>query len=85
LSAAGVVTATRLNVRSGPSTNYSSIHTLWQGNQVKVIGQSGDWYQIKLSDGRTGWVSKTYLRLDSNQQDSRQQKIDTLMTDLFED
>ncbi len=55
------VTASKLNVRSGPSTSYTVIHALWQGNKVTVIGESGNWYQIRLSDGRTGWVSKDYL------------------------
>lgn len=74
LNTTGIVTASKLNVRSGPSTTYSIIHILWQGNKVKVIGQSGDWYRIQLSDGRTGWVSKLYLQLDS-----RQQKVDTVI------
>ena len=60
----GTVTATKLNVRSGPSTKYSIVHKLYQGNRVKVIGILNGWCQIRLSDGRTVWVSKTYLSLD---------------------
>lgn len=60
----GTVTATKLNVRSGPSTNYSIVHKLYQGNRVKVIGILNGWCQIRLSDGRTVWVSKSYLSLD---------------------
>lgn len=70
----GVVTASRLNMRTGPSTTYSIMHVLWYGNKVKVIGESGSWYQIQLSDGRTGWVSKAYLWVNSVQQ-----KIDTVV------
>jgi cell wall-associated NlpC family hydrolase len=79
ISTTGVVTASRLNMRTGPSTSYSIMHVLWQGNRVKVIGESSGWYQIKLSDGRTGWVSSAYLRLDAPI-DSRQQKIDTVIS-----
>jgi cell wall-associated NlpC family hydrolase len=75
VSGTGVVTASRLNMRTGPSTTYSIMHVLWQGNRVKVVGQSGDWYKILLSDGRTGWVNRAYLRLES----SRQQKVDTVI------
>lgn len=71
LSTTGVVTASRLNMRSGPSTSYSIMHVLWNGNTVKVTGQLGNWYQIKLSDGRTGWVSKLYLQVNL-----RQAKVD---------
>jgi cell wall-associated NlpC family hydrolase len=68
LNTTGVVTAGRLNVRQGPSTNYGVIHKLWLGNKVKVIGKLGSWYKIQLSDGRTGWVSGTYLRVNDRQQ-----------------
>lgn len=71
----GTVTASRLNMRSGPGTEYSIVHVLWQGNVVKVIGQTTGWYKIQLSDGRTGWVSSTYLEVND-----RQQKIDTVIS-----
>jgi cell wall-associated NlpC family hydrolase len=70
----GTVTASKLNVRTGPSTSYSIMHVLWQGNKVKVIGDSDAWYKIQLSDGRTGWVSKTYLQVNI-----AQQKIDKVI------
>jgi cell wall-associated NlpC family hydrolase len=60
----GTVNATKLNVRNGASTSNVVIHELFQGNRVKVIGILNGWCQIQLSDGRTGWVSKTYLPLD---------------------
>jgi cell wall-associated NlpC family hydrolase len=74
LNTTGVVTASKLNMRTGPSTNYSIMHVLWQGNRVKVIGRTTGWYKIQLSDGRVGWVSATYLRVDL-----RQQKINTVI------
>ena len=64
----GIVTANQLNMRTGPATTYSIMHVLWKGNQVKVIDESGDWYQVKLSDGRTGWVYRSYLQVSSIQQ-----------------
>ncbi|ERI95681.1 NlpC/P60 family protein [Clostridiales bacterium oral taxon 876 str. F0540] len=79
LDTVGTVTASKLNVRSGPSTSYSIMHLLWQGNRVKVIGESGNWYQIRLSDGRTGWVSKSYLKLDVIIS-SRQEKINKVIS-----
>lgn len=75
LNTTGVVLASSLNVRSGPSTSYSRIHRLWLGNRVKVIGESTYWYKVRLSDGRVGWVRKTYLRLDL-----RQQKVNTVIS-----
>jgi cell wall-associated NlpC family hydrolase len=95
LSTTGTVTASKLNMRSGPATSYSAIHTLWQGNTVKVIGESNGWYKIQLSNGKTGWVSSTYLKLGSSVTtpkaseptkpsaptvDSRQEKINTVIS-----
>jgi len=74
LDTTGIVTATQLNMRSGPGTTYSITHVLWQGNKVKVIGKTVDWYQIQLSDGSTGWVSNKYLQVDL-----AQQKIDLVI------
>lgn len=71
----GIVTASKLNVRSGPASTYSIILALWQGNKVNVIGKYGDWYQIKLSDGRIGWVSSAYLQVDL-----RQEKINIVIS-----
>ncbi len=79
LNTTATVTATSLNMRSGTSTSYPIIHVLWQGNTVKIIGESNGWYQIKLTDGRTGWASGQYLRLN-NQQTTRKEKVDALIT-----
>lgn len=68
LNTTGVVTAGCLNVRLGPSSSYGVFHRLWLGNKVKVIGKLGSWYKIQLSDGRTGWVSGTYLRVNDRSQ-----------------
>lgn len=78
LNRTATVTASKLNMRTGPSTAYSIMHVLWQGNIVKVIGESNGWYQIKLSDGRIGWSSGQYLTLN-NQEPTRQEKVDAVI------
>jgi cell wall-associated NlpC family hydrolase len=74
----GTVKASKLNVRNGESTNNIVIHQLYQGNRVKVIGILSGWCQIQLSDGRTGWVSKTYLALDI-ESTSREARVDKVV------
>jgi cell wall-associated NlpC family hydrolase len=74
MNVTAVVTASRLNMRTGPATSYSIMHVLWQGNKVKVIGESNGWYKIQLSDGRVGWASSAYLQVDN-----RQQKVATVV------
>ena len=79
IDSTATVKASSLNMRSGPSTSYSIMHVLWQGNTVKVIGESSGWYQIRLTDGRVGWVSGQYLSLN-NQASARQQKVDAVIS-----
>ncbi len=59
-----VVTATSLNVRSGPSTSNSVIGSLKQNDKVEVISESNGWSKVKFS-GKEGYVSSAYLK-DSN-------------------
>jgi len=64
ISQTGQVTATSLNVRSGPSTSYKTIIALKKGSNVSIIVQKNGWYQIK-SGQTTGWVRDTYIKLIS--------------------
>ncbi len=56
-----VVTATSLNVRSGPSTSNRVIGSLKQNDKVEVISESNGWSKVKYS-GKEGYVSSTYLK-----------------------
>ncbi len=56
-----VVTASALNVRSGPGTGNTVLGQLASGALVSILGQSGSWRQIRFGNG-TGWVSGDYLR-----------------------
>ena len=54
----GYVTASALNVRTGAWGTI--VGTLYKGDEVKVIGKSGDWYQIEYN-GTTRYVSAKYI------------------------
>ena len=57
------VTATTLNLRTGPSTSYTILRTMPQGATVDVVsGPSNGWYQVSYV-GTTGWASGAYLDL----------------------
>jgi len=57
------VTASILNVREGPSTDYPSICKLEKGQQVKIIGKLGSWYAIyDMKDGHVGAVDGRYVK-----------------------
>ncbi len=59
------VTASALNVRSGPSTSYSVIGGLNKGNSASVVGTSGSWYKIKYGSGY-GYISSQYTSSSSS-------------------
>jgi len=51
------VTASALNVRSGPGTNYDKVSSLRAGRVVKVVSDAGNgWYQVEQ-----GYISKDYV------------------------
>lgn len=61
----GRVTADKLNVRIGASADYANLEEwplLSKGNLVDIIGESGDWYQVKIAGQHKGWVSKQYIQ-----------------------
>ena len=51
-----------LNVRTGPSTSYSIIGTLKNGDQVNILGRDRNWYKISANN-LTGYVSSSYIKL----------------------
>jgi hypothetical protein len=55
-----VVTAPRLNVRSGPGDGFEVIAVIDQGLSLEIRGSAADWLYVKMPDGRHGWVLETY-------------------------
>jgi len=62
--AAGVVTASVLNVRSGAGTSFSVIGSLQKGATVNIITQSAalDWHRI-LFNGAEGYIHADYVKV----------------------
>jgi len=58
-----VVNGNAVNIRSGPGTGNGVIAQVNQGNTLSVLGQSSDWYHVKLADGSTGWVAGWLISL----------------------
>jgi curli biogenesis system outer membrane secretion channel CsgG len=55
-----VITASSLNVRSGPSTENPVQFSLNSGAVVDVLTRAGEWLQVRDGQGREGWVSAQY-------------------------
>lgn len=59
----GLVTASILNVRQGPGTNYSIATVVYKNEYVRVFAQIGNWYVIQTDKDFVGMVSKEYIKL----------------------
>ncbi len=66
----GVVTATSLNVRSGPGTNNNVLFTVKKNETVEIKDSANGWYKIKNSLGKEGWASSTYISKYGNTSNS---------------
>ena len=60
----GRVTASSLRIRQEPSLQSETIAFFSQGDVVKIIGILDGWYHVSLGDGKTGYVSSEYVRID---------------------
>lgn len=58
----GLVTATNLNVRSGPGTKYSVVATVKKNEYIRVFAGVGDWYIVQVEGDYVGAVSKNYIK-----------------------
>lgn len=58
----GLVTATTLNVRSGPGTNYKVVAQVKKGEYIRVFAGVGSWYIVQVEGDYIGAVSKDYVK-----------------------
>ena len=60
--AAVEVIGTTVNVRSGPGTSHAILGSVKRGERLALLGESGSWFQIRLPDGRVGWIYNKLVR-----------------------
>lgn len=58
----GLVTATTLNVRSGPGTQFKVVTTVNKNQYIRVFAGVGDWYIVQVEGDYVGAVSKKYIK-----------------------
>lgn len=58
----GLVTATELNVRSGPGTQYKIVTTVKKNEYIRVFAGVGSWYIVQVEGDYIGAVSKKYVK-----------------------
>jgi len=58
----GLVTATTLNVRNGPGTNYGIVATVKKNEYIRVFAGVGEWYIVQVEGDYVGAVNKKYVK-----------------------
>ena len=58
----GLVTATELNVRSGPGTQYKIVTTVKKNEYIRVFAGVGNWYIVQVEGDYIGAVSQKYVK-----------------------
>jgi uncharacterized protein YgiM (DUF1202 family) len=58
-----VVNANNLNIRTGPGLSFASFGILPLGASLVLEGRDAEglWLQVRLADGRLGWVSSAFM------------------------
>ncbi len=68
----GIVTASSLNIRSGPGTNCAVLFTAKKNDKVDINETSNGWYKIKMTSGKEGWASSTHISKSNSNDNSNE-------------
>jgi len=58
-----IVFSKEAQIKSEPNLRSPEVFKLHEGTKVQVLDTVSNWKQIKLSDGKTGWVTTSDIRL----------------------
>ena len=56
-----IVKGQTVNVRSGPGTNHRLVGSVKYGEVLRTIKRQGQWVEVRLPNGRTGWVASNLV------------------------
>jgi hypothetical protein len=57
-----VVAGTSANIRSGAGNEFSIVAIVKQGDKLILLGESGEWFNVRLENGNEGWVNKMFVK-----------------------
>jgi hypothetical protein len=56
------VIGTFANIRSGAGNEFPIITTVKEGDKLILLGESGDWFNVRLGNGQEGWVNNRFAK-----------------------
>ena len=57
----GIVMKSSVISRAEPKPGATEVFILHEGTKVKIERAAGNWYEIRLEDGKTGWMENTNI------------------------
>jgi len=72
---AALVNDWRVILRQGPGRSYDRLTLVDKGRRVTVLTNQGVWTQVRLSDGRTGWLHRQFLDTQKSQAATEQPAV----------
>lgn len=68
----GIVTASNVNLRTGPATTYDIICKLKKNQDITIIGKMGDWYAVYVgSSGNVGAITSQYIKVEDGKESTK--------------
>lgn len=58
----GTVSSTYANIRSGAGDAFSIVSTVKKGDKLVLLGEFGDWLNVRLESGQEGWISSKWVQ-----------------------
>ncbi|WP_165478514.1 C40 family peptidase [Clostridioides difficile] len=74
----GTVTASALNIRSGPSSDCDKVAKLYKGKTVEILEKSNGWYKVRVSSSVVGWGSAKYISTSGSSEGTSSQNNPTI-------
>jgi N-acetylmuramoyl-L-alanine amidase len=60
-----LVSEDNVNIHSGPSSSYQVVSKAEKGDVYIVSARQGQWYQVAIDGGKTGWIAEWLLTIRS--------------------
>jgi len=57
-----IIFSETITINSAPTSNSTNLFSLHSGTKVEVIDEIGDWINIKIANGNSGWISQSSVK-----------------------
>lgn len=61
-SVAAIIFAKRVDIKSEPRTEATTVFILHEGTKVKFMTSEDNWYKVRIADGKEGWIKAEHIK-----------------------